>query len=129
MLAWFLTTISDRQWLKTTFFSPDAVDLAGDEALEKTTSKPMLLPWWGTVIGYTLVAACIVNGGFWSYLYSMEWGPEISEEWLVSLLLSFFTSLFGLEPVKVSKLKQRHCVLFSDDSWSEDSGVGTEAPS
>jgi hypothetical protein len=38
---------------------------------------------------------------FFVVLYSMQWGRERSNAWLVSMLLSFFQSLFVVDPIKV----------------------------
>ncbi len=38
---------------------------------------------------------------FFVILYSMQWGKERSESWLMSMFLSFFQSLFVVDPLKV----------------------------
>lgn len=70
-------------------------------ALEKKKNKSFSFPWYGVIFGYILVGVCIVNGGWWSYLYSMQWGKEISNSWLMSLALSLFTSILVMQPLKV----------------------------
>jgi polycystin 1L2 len=38
---------------------------------------------------------------FFVVLYSMQWGRERSNAWLISMFLSFFESLFVIDPIKV----------------------------
>ena len=73
-----------------------------------TKKPPLRLPWWFTIFAYILVIACILNGGAWCYLYSIQWGKEIALEWLASFVLSFFNSLLLVQPVRVS---YQHIVL------------------
>ena len=44
----------------------------------------------------------VVASGFFTILYSMEWGREKSLDWLCTFVLSFFQSVVVVQPVKVS---------------------------
>lgn len=59
------------------------------------------IPWFGVIFGYILCGVCIANGVWWPYLYSLQWGKEISNKWLTSLVLSLFQSILVIQPVKV----------------------------
>lgn len=48
-----------------------------------------------------MVFVSILVPAFFVILYSLEWGKERSEAWLVSLFLSFFQSLLVVDPLKV----------------------------
>ena len=43
----------------------------------------------------------IVSSGFFTILYSMQWGKEKANEWLTTFVLSFFQSVVIVQPIKV----------------------------
>ena len=71
-------------------------------ALQKKNNASFTLPWYGVIFGYILCGVCIANGVWWPYLYSIQWGKELSLEWLASLVFSIFQSIILLQPIKVS---------------------------
>lgn len=50
---------------------------------------------------FSVCVLSILGAGFFTILYSMEWGPEKSADWLTTFLLSFFQSVIIIQPVKV----------------------------
>ncbi|KAK3583594.1 hypothetical protein CHS0354_039413, partial [Potamilus streckersoni] len=58
------------------------------------------LPSWTVYIGWVLVVLSTILPAFFTMLFSMQWGKQKSEEWLTMFLLSFFESIFCLDPVK-----------------------------
>ena len=60
-----------------------------------------LCPWWTIVIAYGLIICSIGCSGFFLFMYSLEWGKEVTEEWMVSILMSIFQSICVIEPSKV----------------------------
>jgi hypothetical protein len=48
----------------------------------------------------------IVGAGFFTILYSMEWGAEKANEWLITFVMSFFQSVIVIQPAKVLKNSQ-----------------------
>ena len=74
----------------------------------KTTNKQKKgigsksFPWWCIIFGYILVFASTASGAFFSFLYSLEWGKDISLQWLCSIVLSFTQSVILIQPIKVS---------------------------
>ena len=52
-----------------------------------------------------VVFLCVVVSGFFTILYSMEWGKKKSLEWLSTFVLSFFQSVIVVQPVKVQSSK------------------------
>ena len=62
-----------------------------------------VLPHFCVYIGWVLVALASVASSFFIFLYSAEWGKDISEEWLATFFLSFFESMFIVDPFKVSQ--------------------------
>ncbi|XP_048586645.1 LOW QUALITY PROTEIN: polycystic kidney disease protein 1-like 2 [Nematostella vectensis] len=54
-----------------------------------------------TFIGYFLAFAVVITSGAFTIFYSMQWGTEISNQWLSSMLVSFVQDLFILQPIKI----------------------------
>ncbi|XP_066291033.1 polycystin-1-like protein 2 [Branchiostoma lanceolatum] len=67
----------------------------------KKKKKPFLLPHWFLWIAYVLVYGGAMMSGFFTILYSLEWGYEKSSQWLVTFLMSFFQDALVVQPVKV----------------------------
>jgi polycystin 1L2 len=59
------------------------------------------LPHWVIYIAWTIVTLAVVASAFFLLLYSMQWGTEISNEWLTTFVLSFLESILVVDPVKV----------------------------
>ena len=59
------------------------------------------LPFWCRYIAWFIVTTAVIVSGFFLILYSMEWGKSKSEQWLFSFFLSFFESMFVVDPLKV----------------------------
>lgn len=68
----------------------------------------------------------ILVPAFFVILYSMQWGKERSNDWLVSMVFSFFQSLFVVDPIKVFAITAIiTCILRKPDDDDEsliDSG-------
>lgn len=60
------------------------------------------LPWWFVFIGWTLVIATSGVSGYFTMMYGLTYGKDRSISWLISMLVSFFESLFITQPLKVS---------------------------
>uniref|UniRef100_A0A673B3V4 Polycystic kidney disease 1 like 2a n=1 Tax=Sphaeramia orbicularis TaxID=375764 RepID=A0A673B3V4_9TELE len=59
------------------------------------------LPWWFVFFGWLLVAGTSVVAGYFTMLYGLKFGKERSVSWLVSMIVSFFQSMFIIQPLKV----------------------------
>lgn len=69
---------------------------------ESSKESDCLLPWWSIFIGYFLCLLSISTSAFFTFMYSLEWGGEVSLEWLTSLFFSTTTGALVIEPFKVS---------------------------
>ncbi|XP_078692132.1 polycystin family receptor for egg jelly-like [Branchiostoma floridae x Branchiostoma belcheri] len=67
----------------------------------KKKKKPFLLPHWFLWVAYVIVYGGAMMSGFFTILYSLEWGYNKSTQWLVTFLLSFFQDALVVQPVKV----------------------------
>ena len=59
-------------------------------------------PHWAVYVGWALSILIILPSATFVFLYSVDWGAEKSNEWLMSIFFSFFQSLFVIQPGKVS---------------------------
>ena len=55
-------------------------------------------------IAWTLCLSSILLSGFFVILYSMEWGADKSQAWLIAYVLSFLEGLLIVDPLKVIRL-------------------------
>lgn len=63
------------------------------------------LPWGFVFVGWLLVAATSGVSAFFTMLYGLKYGKERSINWLISMVVSFFESLFITQPLKVKNCK------------------------
>lgn len=70
------------------------------------------LPWWFIFVGWLLVIATSFVSGYFTMLYGLKFGKERSISWLISMNVSFFQSIFVIQPLKV----RRSTCCFSS-SW------------
>ncbi|XP_041863465.1 polycystic kidney disease protein 1-like 2 isoform X2 [Melanotaenia boesemani] len=59
------------------------------------------LPWWFVFVGWILVIATSAVSGYFTMMYGLTYGKERSISWLISMVVSFFESLFITQPLKV----------------------------
>lgn len=62
------------------------------------------LPWWFVFVGWVLVIATSGVSGYFTMMYGLTYGKERSISWLISMVVSFFESLFITQPLKVSSI-------------------------
>ncbi len=77
--------------------------------VEKETSRVKIYCGMSLLIAAWMTAnLAILCSGFFVILYSMEWGAEKSNAWLVSYILSFVENAFFADPMKVSEAKDHN---------------------
>ncbi|MCJ8737360.1 hypothetical protein PDJAM_G00023180 [Pangasius djambal] len=59
------------------------------------------LPWWFVFVGWILVAATSGVSAYFTMMYGLTYGMDRSVSWLISMVVSFFESLFITQPMKV----------------------------
>uniref|UniRef100_A0A8C4NF77 Uncharacterized protein n=2 Tax=Eptatretus burgeri TaxID=7764 RepID=A0A8C4NF77_EPTBU len=64
-------------------------------------SKRGGLPWWMVYLGWILVALTSAVSAFFTMLYGLTYGRKRSLEWLLSIGVSIFQSIFITQPLKV----------------------------
>lgn len=60
-----------------------------------------MLPHWCRYIAWLLVFLATTASAFFIFLYSIQWGKQKSEEWLMSMLFSIGQSVLIIQPIKV----------------------------
>ena len=73
---------------------------SNDKPTPEATGKK--LPHWCIYIAWSLVFTSIATGAFFTILYALQWGKTKSEAWLLTFLMSFFQSVFLIQPIKAS---------------------------
>ncbi|XP_029000907.1 polycystic kidney disease protein 1-like 2 isoform X2 [Betta splendens] len=84
--------------------------LEGDRSSSSPSPEPKVnretnrrggLPWWFVFVGWTLVMATSGVSAYFTMMYGLTYGKERSISWLISMVVSFFESLFITQPLKV----------------------------
>ncbi|CAL8362048.1 unnamed protein product [Gadus morhua 'NCC'] len=68
---------------------------------KKKISGGCSLPWWFVFIAWFLLLSISGISTFFTLLYGLKYGKEKSIQWVISLGLSLFQSIFILQPLKV----------------------------
>uniref|UniRef100_A0A8B9JBS6 Polycystic kidney disease 1 like 2a n=1 Tax=Astyanax mexicanus TaxID=7994 RepID=A0A8B9JBS6_ASTMX len=89
---------SSRDWYSGSSSPVEGGD-SGDKKKKKCCQKG--LPWWFVFVGWFLVAATSGVSAYFTMMYGLTYGKQKSISWLISMLVSFFESLFITQPVKV----------------------------
>uniref|UniRef100_A0A3B3SCC7 Polycystic kidney disease 1 like 2a n=1 Tax=Paramormyrops kingsleyae TaxID=1676925 RepID=A0A3B3SCC7_9TELE len=58
------------------------------------------LPWWFVFVGWFLVAATSGVAAYFTMMYGLTYGKQKSISWLISMVVSFFESVFVTQPLK-----------------------------
>ena len=75
---------------------------AGTSKKGKKKPKPKaFLPHWVIYIAYTLIFVASGTAAFFVILYGFQFGKEKSDNWMKSMMLSFWQSVLVIQPVKV----------------------------
>lgn len=88
----------------------DQVSCSSSIAEEQGSHKKGL-PWWFVYFGWILVAATSGVSAYFTMMYGLTYGSERSISWLISMVVSFFESLFITQPIKVRDLGE--LIVFS----------------
>ncbi|XP_054473206.1 polycystic kidney disease protein 1-like 2 [Anoplopoma fimbria] len=79
--------------------SPSPEESANGESTKKSSQGG--LPWWFVFVGWILVIATSGVSGYFTMMYGLTYGKDRSISWLISMVVSFFESLFITQPLKV----------------------------
>ncbi|XP_029979509.1 polycystic kidney disease protein 1-like 2 [Sphaeramia orbicularis] len=79
--------------------SPSPEESINGDSTKKSSQKG--LPWWFVFVGWILVIATSGVSGYFTMMYGLTYGKDRSISWLISMVVSFFESLFITQPLKV----------------------------
>ena len=68
---------------------------------EANETKKRGIPHCWLYFAWALCFLSSVSAAIFTVFYSLSWGPEIANEWLLTFVLSFFQSILVIQPVKV----------------------------
>mgnify|MGYP000026507469 FL=1 len=69
----------------------------------KGKKKKCELPWWFVIVGWVLLYLTILVSAAFVTFYGIMFQDIKCKKWITSMLISFFTSVFFTQPIKVSK--------------------------
>ncbi|KAK2546861.1 Polycystic kidney disease protein 1-like 2, partial [Acropora cervicornis] len=104
----------------------DDVDVEAAEQVKKPATSKGGLPHWFVYVAYVIafVATCVP--ATFVIMYGMQFGPEKSAQWLMSMSISFLQDVLLMQPVKVFALATLFAILIKDPKKAEQNSY-TEA--
>ena len=86
---------------KELYFEREDDAKAEEEQRGKDKKKKKGLPHCFVYFAWVLCFLASVTGAVFTVFYSLSWGAEISNKWLIAFLTSFVQSILVIQPVKV----------------------------
>ena len=68
---------------------------------DEETKPKGCFPHWFLFVGWFICTMATMTSAIFIVFYSMMWGAETSNEWLVSVMVSFFQDVIVMQPIKV----------------------------
>lgn len=81
----------------------DHATLSG-RTLQRIRALPkqdFLFPYYFIYIAWFLSSVTVISSATFTFFFSLQWGKDISNEWLSSMLVSFTEDLFVIQPIKI----------------------------
>ena len=95
-------TANEYQNIREEIKSPLPTSRPVDECeTKKKKKKSLKFPWWCKIIGFILSFIFMAVSVTFVIFYGIQFGDLKCQKWLTSLLISFFTSIFLTQPLKV----------------------------
>ena len=86
----------------------------------KLMIKNFLFPHYFLYIAWSLSFLTVASSATLTFFFSLQWGKDISNEWLSSVLVSFTEDLFVLQPIKIVLMMSIAAYFFGFKSeWEE----------
>ncbi|XP_068684513.1 polycystin-1-like protein 2 [Montipora foliosa] len=71
------------------------------ETGDEETKPKRCLPHWFLFVAWFICTMATLTSATFILFYSLMWGAETSNEWLVSVMVSFFQDVIVMQPIKV----------------------------
>ena len=89
------------------------------ERVRAIGKKDLTLPHYFIYIAWFLSFVTVALSSTFTFFFSLQWGKDISNQWLSSMLVSFTGDLFVLQPIKIVLILVITACLFGDKVESE----------
>ncbi|VDI23342.1 Hypothetical predicted protein [Mytilus galloprovincialis] len=86
-------------------------------------TESFIFPYWFQYIAWILALSGIGACSVFLSLYSVEWGEKKSEKWLGQFFLSFFSSIFLLDPFKIIVMSAVFAMLIKQTNKFKPTGL------
>jgi len=93
---------------------------------KKAKKKPFSLPWWFVYVGWVLLFLSVGVSAAFVTFYGIQFGDEKTKKWITSLFISFVTSIFLTQPVKVFLVAVFISLLFKKPNMEDEEGEEDE---
>ncbi|XP_044184688.1 polycystic kidney disease protein 1-like 2 [Acropora millepora] len=85
----------------------------------KLMTKDFLFPHYFLYIAWYLSFLTVASSATFTFFFSLQWGKDLSNEWLSSVLVSFTEDLFVLQPIKIVLIMSITAYFFGFKSESK----------
>ncbi|KAJ7340518.1 hypothetical protein OS493_003270 [Desmophyllum pertusum] len=82
--------------------------------LRASSKKSFMFPHFCIYIAWFLSFATVSVSAMFTFFYSLQWGKDIANQWLSSMLVSFTEDLFVLQPIKILLIMVVTAYFFSN---------------
>ncbi|KAL4239265.1 hypothetical protein ACF0H5_000082 [Mactra antiquata] len=95
---------------------------------KKKKKKKCELPWWFTIIAWILLWLVVLTSAAFVTFYGISFQDMKCKKWITSMLISFFTSVFLTQPIKVFLFAIIFSLIIKNPGSDEDEDDDEEAP-
>jgi len=93
----------------------------------KLMIKNFLFPHYFLYVAWFLSFLTVASSATFTFFFSLQWGKDISNEWLSSVLVSFTEDLFVLQPIKIVLIMLIMAYFFGFKSESEKVDISIQS--
>lgn len=86
------------------------------------------LPYWCLYIAWTLCIAVSFTSALYTLFYSMMWGKEKSNQWFMSMILTFSQDTLINQPAKVLLLSATYAIFIKKSDEGSDADPSNKDP-
>lgn len=96
------SVLMDAQRSTSAASRPTSAIQSNDSASIKKEKKKCDLPWWFTIVAWIILWITVLVSAAFVTFYGIMFQDIKCKKWITSMLISFFTSVFFTQPIKVS---------------------------
>ena len=100
---------------------------ANSVSKKSLTKRQFLLPHVFVYLGWFLCITAIASSSTITVFYSLQWGKEIADQWLASVVVSCIKDVFVWQPCKVLFFTLMLIIIFSRPKSPEDTSCSIES--